>query len=118
MRPADLYTLTVFEWIKKDVLYVMNCNIEGLVQTKNMHKYHILWQGEKHHKRQEAHVTYNVDNGRVECSCKIYEFKGILCCHALKILNQEKIQEIPESYVMRRWRRQAKIEMLDMRQCE
>ena len=44
----------------------------------------------------------------------MYEFKGILCCHALKALNQEKIQEIPESYVMRRWRRQAKIEMLDM----
>ena len=75
-RPADLYTLTVFEWIKKEVLHVMNCKIEGLVQTENMHKYHILWQGEKHHERQEAHVTYNVDNGRVECSCKMYEFKG------------------------------------------
>ena len=29
MRPADLYTLTIFEWIKKEVIQVMNCNIEG-----------------------------------------------------------------------------------------
>ena len=43
----------------------------------------------------------------------MYEFKGILCRHALKTLNQEKIQEIPESYLMRRWTRQAKIELLD-----
>ena len=44
----------------------------------------------------------------------MYEFKGILCRHALKALNQEKIQEIPESYLMRRWTRQAKIELLDI----
>ena len=100
MRPADLYTLTVFEWIKKEVMHVMNCNIEGHMQTENMHKYHIVWEGEEHQKRQEAHVTYNVDNETVECTCKKYEFKGILCRHALKALNEEKIREIPESYLM------------------
>ena len=73
----------------------MNCNIEGHMQTENMHKYHIVWEGEEHPKRQEAHVTYNVDNRTIECTCKMYEFKGILCHHALKALNQEKIQEIP-----------------------
>ena len=78
-----------------------------------MHKYHIIWEGEEHPKMQEAHVTYNVDNETIECTCKIFEFKGILCHHSLKTLNQEKIQEIPESYIIRRWTRQAKIELLN-----
>ena len=30
----------------------------------------------------------------------MFEFKGILCRHALKALNQEKIHEIPKSYIM------------------
>ena len=114
MLPANLYTLTVFECTKKEVIHVMNCNIEGRVQYENMHEYLCCMRRAKNNpKRKEAYVTYNVDNKTIECMCKIFEFKGILCRHALKTLNQEKIQEIPESYIMRRLMRQAKIKLLD-----
>lgn len=39
------------------------------------------YQKHRHHK-----VTYNASTGEVLCSCKKFEFAGILCSHALKIL--------------------------------
>ena len=53
----------------------MNCNIEGCMQTENMHKYHIVWEGEEHPKRQEAHVTYNVDNKQLNIRAKCMNSK-------------------------------------------
>ena len=109
MRPADLYTLTVFEWTKKEVIQVMRLQHRRTYAIWRMCTNTILYGMVKSiQKRQETHVTYNVDNRTIECTCKIFEFKGILCCHALKTLNQEKIQEIPESYIMRRWMKTSK----------
>ncbi|XP_031504039.1 protein FAR1-RELATED SEQUENCE 5-like isoform X2 [Nymphaea colorata] len=113
MQPADLYTPTAFEWLKKEVIEALNCSLEVDTPEANMQRYHVVWEGEEFPKRHEAYVTYNVGNKAVECTCKKYEFKGILCRHALKALDRENIKEIPESYIMRRWTKNAKIRMLN-----
>ncbi|CAN6443778.1 unnamed protein product [Victoria cruziana] len=113
IQAADLYTPTVFEWFKKEVIQVLNCNIEVDIQKTNIHRYHVIWEGEEPPRRQEVYVTYNVENGTVECTCKNYEFKGFLCCHALKALDRENIREIPSPYIMQRWKKHAKIESLN-----
>ena len=45
----------------------------------------------------------------MNCSCKKFEFVGILCCHALKILDINNIKKIPEQYVLNRWTVDAKV---------
>jgi zinc finger SWIM domain-containing protein 3 len=44
----------------------------------------------------------------MKCSCKKFEFAGILCCHALKVLDFNNIREIPEEYILKRWTIDAK----------
>ncbi|XP_057469680.1 protein FAR1-RELATED SEQUENCE 1-like [Actinidia eriantha] len=44
----------------------------------------------------------------VHCTCRKFEYFRILCVHAIKGLDRMSIMEIPESYVLGRWRLEAK----------
>ncbi|KAK1318430.1 Protein FAR1-RELATED SEQUENCE 6 [Acorus calamus] len=44
----------------------------------------------------------------VSCICKSFEFRGILCRHALCILRSEFVTEMPEKYIVNRWRKDFK----------
>lgn len=44
----------------------------------------------------------------VSCSCRKFESFGILCGHAIKVLSQMNVMEIPEKYILGRWRLDAK----------
>uniref|UniRef100_A0A8I6Y712 Protein FAR1-RELATED SEQUENCE n=1 Tax=Hordeum vulgare subsp. vulgare TaxID=112509 RepID=A0A8I6Y712_HORVV len=39
---------------------------------------------------------------------KMFEHKGILCCHVLSVLIHDGCAEIPEQYVLKRWRKDAR----------
>ncbi|KAF7112704.1 hypothetical protein RHSIM_RhsimUnG0201800 [Rhododendron simsii] len=43
--------------------------------------------------------------GIVSCSCHQFEFSGILCRHALRVLSTGNCFQIPERYLRLRWRR-------------
>lgn len=50
-------------------------------------------------------VTYDRVTNLVSCDCKNFEFKGILCAHALRVFWCENILKVPGEYVLPRWRR-------------
>jgi len=54
-------------------------------------------------------VKFSALEVEVKCSYKKYEFVGILCCHALKILDINNIKKIPEHYILNRWTIDAKV---------
>ncbi|KAL2942052.1 Protein FAR1-RELATED SEQUENCE 2, partial [Bienertia sinuspersici] len=43
--------------------------------------------------------------GDLSCSCKLFEFRGILCRHVIKIIEFEDISVIPEKYILSSWRK-------------
>ncbi|KAL2901608.1 Protein FAR1-RELATED SEQUENCE 7, partial [Bienertia sinuspersici] len=43
--------------------------------------------------------------GDFSCSCKLIEFRGILCRHIIKIIEFEDVNLIPERYILSRWRK-------------
>ncbi|XP_018859136.2 protein FAR-RED IMPAIRED RESPONSE 1-like [Juglans regia] len=53
-------------------------------------------------------VKVDQDPLDVECSCKLFEFRGILCRHALRILTQMGQHTIPSKYILDRWRKDVK----------
>ena len=44
----------------------------------------------------------------LSCSCRKFESFGILCRHGLKVLDVLNIKLIPNKYIMKMWRRDAK----------
>jgi hypothetical protein len=46
----------------------------------------------------------------VECSCRQFDRIGILCGHALKVLDLMNIKSLPPHHVLKRWTREARSE--------
>ncbi|XP_074298791.1 protein FAR-RED IMPAIRED RESPONSE 1-like [Silene latifolia] len=56
-------------------------------------------------KRVEYMVRINKRTNHVQCSCKLFEMRGIMCRHMVKILYDCGVQQIPDLYIVRRWRK-------------
>lgn len=56
----------------------------------------------------ESILEYNCLDSSISCSCGKYESVGILCAHALKVLNARNMLCIPPQYVLKRWTKSAK----------
>ncbi|KAL2938048.1 Protein FAR1-RELATED SEQUENCE 6 [Bienertia sinuspersici] len=56
-------------------------------------------------KRRMYHCLHKIKEKEIECSCKMFETHGILCRHAIWVLDMNLYQEPPEKYVLRRWRK-------------
>ncbi|GJY05640.1 FAR1-related sequence 5-like protein [Tanacetum coccineum] len=50
-------------------------------------------------------VVRNPEDGSVECTCRNFLCYGFLCRHVFCVLKNCNIGVIPESYILRRWRR-------------
>lgn len=61
----------------------------------------------RHHTKHEGgrKVYWVPREGIVSCSCHQFEFSGILCRHALRVLSTGNCFQIPERYLPLRWRR-------------
>ncbi|ONM42128.1 glucosamine fructose-6-phosphate aminotransferase1 [Zea mays] len=53
-------------------------------------------------------VTYNASNKMANCSCKYFEFSGILCRHILGVYIIVDPRTLPTEYFMKRWTRKAR----------
>ncbi|KAK3037742.1 hypothetical protein RJ639_031113, partial [Escallonia herrerae] len=61
----------------------------------------------RHHTKLEGgrKVYWVPREGMVSCSCHQFEFSGVLCRHALRVLSTGNCFQIPEKYLPLRWRR-------------
>ncbi|KAJ4765730.1 Protein FAR1-RELATED SEQUENCE 5 [Rhynchospora pubera] len=100
-----LYTPKVFELFQAEFELSGSAYIEGLEgDTYTVAMCDI--DNETPHK--SGQVVWTREDQTVSCSCKKFEREGILCWHALKVLNREDIKVIPPRYVLNRWTKVAK----------
>jgi len=59
------------------------------------------------HQRTFSNLIDALD-GSGSCSCKKFEAVGIQCCHVLKVLDLKNIKGLPEQYILKRWRKDAR----------
>ncbi|KAI3832319.1 hypothetical protein MKW92_027549 [Papaver armeniacum] len=59
----------------------------------------------RHHTEMEGghKVIWNSQQGNISCGCRQFEFSGILCRHALRVLSAMNCFQIPEPYLPIRW---------------
>ncbi|KAL2904035.1 Protein FAR1-RELATED SEQUENCE 2 [Bienertia sinuspersici] len=50
-------------------------------------------------------VSCDKDKVDLSSSCKLFEFRGILCRYIIKIIEFEDVNVIPEKYILSRWRK-------------
>lgn len=99
----DVYTPTIFSLVRGE--YEKSCNLVLVIRTQNLvlYEYDVcLFEAMMKHK-----VTFNSEDQSVECSCQLFQFVGILCCHAIRVLNHWNIIVIPPKYILKRQTKNA-----------
>ncbi|XP_074266629.1 protein FAR-RED IMPAIRED RESPONSE 1-like [Silene latifolia] len=52
-------------------------------------------------------LTLSLDEMKVNCTCKKFERHGILCRHALYVLKEQGLDNVPDQYLLSRWSKLA-----------
>ncbi|KAI9162505.1 hypothetical protein LWI28_027987 [Acer negundo] len=107
-QAAKVYTCSMFRLFQEELLECLSLGIEEISSDDhgmNTTKFKLTDQesGTK-----TKFVEFNSLESCVTCSCKKYESVGILCVHALKVLNMKNIFRIPPQYILKRWTKYAK----------
>ena len=109
LQLSKLYTNDILGMFKREVEGMYSCfstrqlNVDGPIYT-----YIVKDQVEVEGNRRDARdyeVFYNATEMEVLCICGLFNFKGYLCRHALSVLNQNGMEEIPPQYILSRWRK-------------
>ncbi|XP_020105097.1 protein FAR1-RELATED SEQUENCE 5-like isoform X3 [Ananas comosus] len=103
-QAANIYTPVVFEIFRKEFEMFMDSMLFSCGEVGTASDYRVAIT----EKPKEHFVRFESSDCSVVCSCKKFEFTGIQCCHALKVLDFRNIKELPQKYFLKRWRKDAK----------
>ncbi|KAJ3707249.1 hypothetical protein LUZ61_010954 [Rhynchospora tenuis] len=57
------------------------------------------------------YVTYNAARKTADCTCKNFEFCGVLCRHIFGVLLIVDPRKLPDEYFLKRWSKNAKMDL-------
>ncbi|KAK7402374.1 hypothetical protein VNO78_14591 [Psophocarpus tetragonolobus] len=109
LQVSKLYTNEILRMFEREVEGMFSCfnsrqiNVDGPVIT-----YTVQEQVEVEGNARDFEVCYHEAEMEVLCVCGLFNLRGYLCRHALFILNQNGIKEIPGQYILSRWRKDMK----------
>ncbi|XP_062088698.1 protein FAR1-RELATED SEQUENCE 5-like [Humulus lupulus] len=92
-----------FKKFQKELTEKIYCEVSCVDESSGLFDVcEVLFFGEG---SKEVHLTihFNKENNEVQCSCQLFEFKGILCKHAISILIRMGVSNVPMKYILSRW---------------
>ncbi|XP_010495886.1 PREDICTED: protein FAR-RED IMPAIRED RESPONSE 1-like [Camelina sativa] len=101
---ATTYTHTIFKKFQVEVLGVVACHPRKEKEDDNMATFRV----QDVEKDDEFLVTWSKSKSELCCFCRMFEYKGYLCRHALMILQMCGFASIPPQYILKRWTKDAK----------
>ncbi|XP_022851587.1 protein FAR1-RELATED SEQUENCE 5-like [Olea europaea var. sylvestris] len=102
-----VYTIAKFKEFKEQFTGKVYCEVLGLHETYLHTTYDVREDISMNNcmKTKIFKVCFRRDECKFECSCHLFEFRVIICKHAITILIRNQVHLVPEKYILRRWRR-------------
>lgn len=112
---ADIYTRNMFTIFQDEVFESLLFAVKLSAEDGGTSTYEVSRFDEEH---KTYFVAFNIAEQLASCSCKMFEFEGILCRHVLAVFKATNVFTLPQCYILKRWTRNAKEEvMLDLLPC-
>lgn len=101
------YTRKIYNLFGTEIMASMAFKMNEVEITGTFHTFKLNEEG-----RSTVYVVkLNSSDSTITCTCKMFESIGVLCRHALKVLNVRNITKIPPQYILQCWRKDAKAGM-------
>ncbi|XP_078176653.1 protein FAR1-RELATED SEQUENCE 5-like [Carex rostrata] len=110
-QTSKLYTPRAFQIFQDEYELSVAALIEGL--SDNNYSIRISDLDDAYRSDKSYKVFGNPVNETISCSCYKFESFGLLCCHALKVLDAMNIKRLPEKYILKRWTNEANKDMVE-----
>lgn len=101
---SNLYTNAIFKKFQAEVSGIPSCTHEKEGEDEETIVYRVYDLERKH----SFTVSWSKGIYGICCLCRLFEYSGFLCRHALSILQLLGISTIPSNYILKRWTRAAK----------
>ncbi|KAF7824447.1 protein FAR1-RELATED SEQUENCE 5-like [Senna tora] len=101
---AEIYTPTIFDLFQDQFDMFQACSIKHKNEVESCFEYVINVIDQEG----EFRVLFHPLEKALSCSCRKFENCGILCCHALKVLDTNEIKTIPNRYILKRLTKDAR----------
>ncbi|OAY72836.1 Protein FAR1-RELATED SEQUENCE 5, partial [Ananas comosus] len=106
-QARDVYTKNVFMDFRDQLKASTGYRITQM--ENNTYKVCTIQNPSKPYQHMYSYVvSVHEDNEKVSCNCKMFNYAGILCAHALTVMHFVGIHHIPQNYIMKRWTKEAK----------
>ncbi|OVA11257.1 zinc finger protein [Macleaya cordata] len=105
-QASRIYTRNVFTVFGHEFLESSGCIAQKIGAEGSISKYLVGKYNDMDGKMDI--VTFNPIDNSTRCSCRMFEFEGLLCRHVLKVFQMVNIFEIPHQYILKRWTMSAK----------
>ncbi|KAK8711865.1 hypothetical protein V6N13_147125 [Hibiscus sabdariffa] len=99
-----VYTHAIFKKFQVEVLGVVGCH----PKRENENQGTIPFRVQDCEKDENFMVIWNEEKSEVSCSCRLFEYRGFLCRHAMIVLQMCGRTSIPPRYILKRWTKDAK----------
>ncbi|KAJ3683146.1 hypothetical protein LUZ60_013373 [Juncus effusus] len=101
MVSTKVYTFRVFNIFQEEVKALIPCHSELQQEDGTVSTYVV----DEAHNGKIFHVGFCIVGNLYHCTCKLFQFKGIVCRHGMAVYRQRGVAYIPEAYVVPRWRK-------------
>ncbi|KAH7863585.1 hypothetical protein Vadar_019498 [Vaccinium darrowii] len=106
IEAGNIYTKVIFEEFQDQYVQAL----ELCIESKEFEADCMFYTFEGHSSQRRLRRDRD---GNVSCWCRLFEMRGILCSHAIKVLKDEmNIMEIPSQYILKRWTRGARAQVV------
>ncbi|KAK4268082.1 hypothetical protein QN277_024786 [Acacia crassicarpa] len=102
---AMIYTDAIFKKFQSEILGVLSCQLQKEREDGAI----VTFQVEDFEVKRKFIVSWKESELNVCCSCHLFEYTGILCRHAMLIMQVSGLTNIPSHYILKRWTRNAKV---------
>ncbi|XP_058776001.1 protein FAR1-RELATED SEQUENCE 5-like [Vicia villosa] len=106
---AKIYTTDIFKEVKDEIMKAGALIVKSFVRHGDVKMYVLTKYCTENYERR---VVY--DGTKFQCSCKLFDSRGLPCSHIFYVMKEEHVSNIPCSMVLSRWAKDAKIEYLNM----
>ncbi|XP_028110552.1 protein FAR-RED ELONGATED HYPOCOTYL 3-like [Camellia sinensis] len=101
------YMNVKFKKVQVELKRLLYCRANLVKEEGAICTYHVkevVLVGEKM-KTVEFVVYFNASECELHCMCRWFEFRGIMCAHAITVLLERCIYQVPDKYIVSRWRK-------------
>ncbi|WOL08922.1 protein FAR1-RELATED SEQUENCE 9-like [Canna indica] len=103
-QASTIYTRAIFNKFQEEFVESLGYNVYKIKDGANR-KYSVTRDEDS---LETFIVSYNASKKTASCSCKNFEFSGILCRHILGVFLMIDVRVLPREYFLQRWTRNAK----------